>query len=617
MPRVRPPTPGARLSPLPAPSPVRRATWGDQALARGVQQAAAGVVDLAAGVDRYAQQIREEQNRARLQEAFTELGAARQDIASTARQQRGRSALETDLVNQTGTLLDQAAETIAEKLPEDLRADFAQIRRQHALGLRDSVVDHVGRESDTYSLQQHEGALKFATGLGVQGAVAARPGTAADSPEVAEARQTILNAVSARTRDAAPEAAAVERTRALTALHQGSVESLLAAGRAADAQRYLARFGGEMNAEVAAKLGRPVAESSRAAEVESRGAAIIGEATDKAYGYVDPAKALAAVEAIPDDQAELKKGVRQLVEHQVARSEGLRKRAGDEKLNEAIALLEQGVGLTSPRMAPLKAWLLDPKNGAADLWQRLERGERAERRADRTAGAEERRRQRELNQEALYGFDALPPEEKIAVDVAGSFPDVDGPTRAHLRAKQQKAKEGWQKDQGVGETEFQRLVKTEVAGVVTSKKDLTTFLGAVGRERQRWLEENPGKQPPRAEVQRWIVDQLTIGDTRGGSLLSPNKPRFKYPANVPFVAVPEEEQTLLRRRGVGAAPAAAAPPVAPTTTAPGAAKVTSAGQVPAEERRLIEEAYARRNAGRRPSDPELLQRYLAAHPEAR
>ncbi len=615
MPRVRLPTPGARLSPLPSPTAIRRPTWGDEALARGVAQAAEGVAQFAQGAERYVERIREEQNRARLQEAFNELGATRQDIASTARQQHGRSALETDLVNQTGTALDQAAESIAEKLPDELRADFTKIHRQHQLGLRDTVLDHVGRESEVFAQQQHKGALTFATNLGVQGAVAARPGLAADSPEVAEARQSILNAVGEHTRDWAPEAAAVERTAALTNLHKGAVESLLAAGRAADAERYLARFRGEIDPEIAAKLGRPVAESSRAAEVESRGAAIVRDATDRAYGYVDPAKALAAVEAIPDDQAELKKGVRQLVEHQVARSEGLRKRAGEEKLNEATALLEQGVGLTSPRMAPLKAWLLDPKNGAADLWQRLERGDRAERRADRTSAAEERRHQSELNRVALETFEGLPPEEKIAVNVAEIYPDTDRVTRARLAAKQQKARQQWQKDLGVGETEFQRVVKTEVAGVVTTKKDLEQFLGAVGRERQRWLEANPGKEPPRAEVQKWIIGQLTMGDTKGGSLLSPNRPRYKYPANVPFVAVPEDEQELLRKRGASSAPAPV--PAAATPPAAAAARVTSAGQVPAEERRLIEEAYARRNAGRKPSDPEILERYLAAHPEAR
>lgn len=609
MPRVRAPQRKVLTEPLATPNPIRQdVSSGTRAIAQGVDQ----VADVAA---RYAEKVREEQRRARLQDAFNELGGLRQDIASTARQQRGRPALETDLVNQTGLMLDQGAESIAEKLPEDLRADFAQIRRQHQLGLRDSIIDHVGRESEAYALEQHKGALAFATNLGVQGAVAARPGLAADSAEVAEARQSILNAVQARTRDSAPEAAAAERTEALTALHKGAVESLLAAGRGADAQRYLTRYRGEIDAAVAAKLERPVAETARAAEVESLGAAIVSDATDKAYGYVDPTKAFAAVEAIPNDQPELKEGVRRLVEHQVARAEGIRKKAGEERLNEAISLLEQGTSLNSARMAPLKAWLLDPKNGSAELWHRLERSERAERRAERTSSAEARRRQRDLNQEALYSFDALPPEEKNAVDVAERFPDVDGPTRAHLRAKQQKAKEGWQKDQGVGETEFQRVVKAEIAGVVTGKKDAELFLGAVGRERQRWLEAHPGQEPPRAEVQRWIVENLTIGDTRGGSLLSPNKPRFKYPANVPFVPVPEEEQELLRsRRGRAApAPAPGAPVAAPP---PAAARVTSAAQVPAEERRLIEEAYARRNGGRKPSAPELLQRYLAAHPDA-
>ena len=241
MPRVRALLPAIAPEPLPGPQPVRRdVSSGTEALARGLGQ----VGDVAA---RIAQETAREQNRARLQDAWSELGSTRIEIQDTASKQKGRDALETDLVAETRKILGQAADRIGETLPPELKAEWASARRQHELGLEESVQRHVGQEAETYALQQYKGTIDVAQSLGAQGAAAAPPGRPLESGQILEARQSVLNAVAAHTRTWSPEAAAAERMRALTEVHAGVLETLARGGRAPDAAQYLASVRTEMD----------------------------------------------------------------------------------------------------------------------------------------------------------------------------------------------------------------------------------------------------------------------------------------------------------------------------------------------------------------------------------
>jgi hypothetical protein len=325
MPRVRPLLPSVSSDPLATPQPVRRD------VSSGTEQLAQGLDRVAAVSNQIAQETRREQDRARLQDTFNDLASTRQDIVSTARKQLGKDALESDLVNQTEQLLNQRADQLQETIPEHLKADFAQIRRQHAVGLRDSVLDHVDQQAQLFTKQQYVGTIATASDLGVSGAVNARPGAVLQTPELGEARQTILNAVAAQTRTMPPQAAAAEKTARLTELHAGVVEALAREQRAGEAVSYLTAARGEMDPARVSVL-----------EKELRPAVLV----DRARGEVirieqqfpgDTARQADAVLALPD--AELGEKARQLFSERMA----LRERAQVEAKRQVLGTVMDGI----------------------------------------------------------------------------------------------------------------------------------------------------------------------------------------------------------------------------------------------------------------------------------
>lgn len=240
------------------------------------------------------------------------------------------------------------------------------------------------------------------------------------------------------------------------------------------------------------------AKVQAAAQIEATSSGILQSARIPGYGWVDPAKAQEAIDAIPADDPN-KDGVRKLVEHQVMRSEQLRERAGKDMLNRAQSMLAQGVPLEGAQMAGVKAWMLDPANGAAGEWGTLERMVRSEERSariernsrladDRRATADARRdaadaarkdkeQQDAHDQEALNGFDDLDPKEQAETDLRAKYPDVDpkGKAFAKLADRKRKAAAALAKDQGVNVTEFKAKVESTALKLGYSKKDTAAF----------------------------------------------------------------------------------------------------------------------------------------------
>lgn len=305
MPRVR-----SQLLPEVSPTPLATPTPPPVDASSGTEAIARGAGALAVVTSRIAEDTVREQNRARLQDAFNDLATTRQDIVSTARKQLGKDALETDLVNETEKLLNQRADQVQEQLPAHLQQDFAQIRRQHVLGMRDSVIDHVDQQAQLYARQQYAGTIATAGDLGVSGAVAARPGQVMEAPALGEARQTVLNAVSSQTRTWPAAAATAERTARLTELHAGVVEGLARENRAGEAIQYLTAARGEMD---------PLKVS--ALEKELKPAVLVDKARmevvriEQQYPN-DPKRQAEAVLAIPD--AETGEKARQLYAERTA-----------------------------------------------------------------------------------------------------------------------------------------------------------------------------------------------------------------------------------------------------------------------------------------------------------
>jgi hypothetical protein len=334
VPRVSAPARQTVLSePLPSPGIVRPdVSSGMEALARGAGQ----VADVAG---RIAEQKIQEQQRAQLQDAWTELGSVRADIQSTARQQHGKDALQTDLTSQSEQLLNNAADQIAEKLPPALKDDFARIRRQHALGLRDAVNEHVDKESTAYAVRQYEGALDLARNLAIDGAANATTGRAADATQVFEARQSLLNAVGTQTRTWSPEAAAAERNLQLSHLHLAVLDRLTDQGRGQDAQAYLARFGPEIDGTLRGKSN--VDKIVRSAGIKEQGRAEADRIWAESGG--DPTKALELARGV--QPTELFDEVDRRVKERLSADHAARAAADAPREGRLEVAISQGQGL--------------------------------------------------------------------------------------------------------------------------------------------------------------------------------------------------------------------------------------------------------------------------------
>jgi len=543
MPVVPAPVRRVQTEPLGTPSPVRRdVSSGTEALARGVDQAA----DVAT---RAAQKARDEQRRARLQDAWTELGKVRIDIEDTARQQKGRSALESDLENQAGQGLETAAAKIEAELPDDLKGEFSAIKRQHELGLKEALTSHVGREAEAYRVQQYKGTLELAKGLGTAGAAAAGPGQVLATPEVLEARKSLLNAVTAQTKDAPPEAATAERIAQLTEFHAGVVESLAKVGRVADAAAYLNVAKGEMDAGRAAVLTKDLAGPAQVS-------AALGVVQEIEARIADPEKRTEAVLALEGPLAE--KALQIHKEREAAREE-VAKDLDRQRFGRVTEAIEKNVLSTRSQLeASIEFQRLSDEDRPRAL-KYLEDNHRQE----RSISAAERSAQAALDAAAVHEYEALAandPKAAVDADVTNTYAgrvSKDGLDR--IRIRQGQAKKSWDKDKGVSGDDFKSFVVSQVGQALKKKKDREAFVAAVDRDRQAWLEEHPGKEPPREEVRKWIASELTQGKA-GDGWFRPTRKRYEVAPGEAFT--PNEA-------GAAAAgtPAAGSPAQAPAAAA--------------------------------------------------
>ncbi len=570
MPRV----PAARQTvltePLPSPNPVRvDVSSGTEAIASGLGQ-------VSQVATRIAEEKIQEQRRAQLQDAWTELGSVRADIQSTARQQRGKDALQTDLAAQSEQLLNNAADTIQEKLPPALHDDFARIRRQHAIGLLDAVNEHVDKESQAYALHQYQGSLDLARNLGIDGAASASSGLAADAPQVLEARQSILNAVGTQTRTASPEAAAAERTLQLSHLHLAVLDRLTDQGRGQDAQAYLARFGPEIDGTLRGKSN--IDKIVKAAGIKDQGRAEADRIWVQSEG--DPAKALELARGIP--QTELADEVDRRLKEHIGADHAARVAADAPREGR----LEQGIY----QRFSLDRSSADYQKLSDEGKARVEAKFLAALRSNRAEASDERRRQADLDRQAEFNFRGLPlanapGQDMTSIDVDHSplFQDASPTKRLQIKnVFQKQAQAEWQRDQGVSIDNFKAKVNQVADGLgyvgkstqkVIARKTFVDFMLA---ERSRWMNENPGTKvgPPPEAVSKMFSEALRWGD-QGGLHWSSNE--YAYQATTAGHEFStegfESDQpgaALLQRLGIApnappAAPLAPRAPSAPRT----------------------------------------------------
>ena len=309
------------------------------------------------------------------------------------------------------------------------------------------------------------------------------------------------------------------------------------------------------------------AKLAQAAQVEATSSTILQAAQIPGYGWVDPAKALAAVDALPNTDP-TKDDVRKLVEHQVEQAERLRKVAGEDALNRARSMLNQGVPLQGAQLAGLKAWMLDAPNGAAGLWDSLERNVEAEARARRVerndreerarrvkadATREEREAERarkdaakeEADKQKAYDADAVtafndlelggkPGEDQATVDLRARYPDLSPTALGRLQGLQKKSAKEWNKDQGVSLGAFKAAVEETGRQLGYGEKTRADFLSYMRDQYDAWGMANPGKTPASVDVNKMLAEAVIYGDVSMGY---------------------DKETWRLRREGKTAAPA--------------------------------------------------------------
>ena len=319
------------------------------------------------------------------------------------------------------------------------------------------------------------------------------------------------------------------------------------------------------------KSDAAVAKVAQAAQVEAASSSIVQAARVPGYKWVDPAKALSAVDAIPDSNP-AKEDVRRLVEHQVEKAEQLRELAGKDQMNHAQALLNGGYSLESTQLAPVKAWMLDPANGAADKWDALQRGVAAERRANRTVAnaadaearrlaLEERRQQSERDQQAVADFDAMPlkgdsGKDQVSGDLRTLFPDASPLALSKIAARQKKANEAWAKDQGVSRQAYVDQVNGTALSLGYGKKDSAAFRSYMLD--QLAARPDPAKPVTSDEVDKLLVDAVTYADVPHGR----DKENWRLRREGETVPPPAADQPERVRAVTGkrSAPAAATAP---------------------------------------------------------
>ncbi len=442
-----------------------------EATARGAGNIAGAVSHVSAQAAELARKARAEANDI----ARTQARGTYQDMVDREQRDlanyRGQAAFA-----ETGNVYERLAksrEEIKKSLANDevrqlVDLDFDTIDR----GNRNVVETHVRRE---WSRADDESFARDDTSTLRSLATNAQSAPEVQSGFFSMREESIREYAKRRGLDAGAEAQLVTDFRRRA--HQVVLNQLESLGDTKGLRTYFSTVKEELG-ELGAKYQGRITALTEAESSEREAAVIMSESRpDPAYPWADPELALSKVGEV--DEA-LRPKVRQLVEHQLDIAERLRKRAGEQKLAEAFGILEQTGTLESKQMQPVKNWLLDPKNGAGDLWHKLEAEYRSEVRANRIArtgsraalSAEEKAR-RELARQRLEEFKALPDEDQVRLDVDAEYVgDVDPRTRAVMKQVQKKTGARLERGDLVSDRHFTDSVTAFAAqnGITDAKK---------------------------------------------------------------------------------------------------------------------------------------------------
>lgn len=369
------------------------------------------------------------------------------------------------------------------------------------------------------------------------------------------------------------------------------IGTAIAKSDATGAKSLLDQYRGSLG-PVAPQLARQVEAlgDAQASDVQAQG--ILQSATVKGYPWLDEASALEKVQLLPPGK--LKDETQARVEHQLLLNRQMKEQAGRDKLNELQALYAQSGNPNDTRMAPIRAWMMDPHNGAAGLLEQFDRGVRVEQRASRESDAAVRRAQQQADQDAFYDYMARPLEDRAKLDVEKEYlGDVSKLGRDRIRAQQQKDAVTVRQGGVEGEAEFARDIRNEARRAsldngkdLSKQPDLQKFLGYMGAWRQQYVLDH-GKPPSRTDVRAQLSDALTKV-TQKGFLWDSNVFRFQADNGDKLPRAPDDAQMSPLAKGETELPAATPATAVPAPAPKPAAAVTVVERRKTKDGRTLE-----------------------------
>jgi len=515
---------------------------------------------------------------------------------------RGKVAF-ADRDNTQGRIDALVEQHAANLVNDDQKAAFLAQAREKVNSYSRQIQVHAGREAENAQSQ----AYKINREAGLQ-----HVASFADDPAGrTEGIESVTAAADAEaiTLGLDPEAREKWVRIAETDARVSALNSLLSRGNIREAESFYAASKDKLG-DKGDRIARQIEELRIANVVEQKASEIVAASLIPGTSWAAVGKAQAAVEAMKDVRPEEKQKIRQLVEHQVAKLEQTRTDAAERYMSYGLTVYNETGTLQSPAMAPVRAWLLDPVNGAANYWQRIVNVDDQRKALGRTSSAEERRAQAEANALVRAEYLALPPGVQVRTDIDAKYAGrADDTTLYDLKRIQNASKKVVDGGGLASETEFQRFATKAAKDAKLPKDVAADFVMSIADWRVKYLEDHDGQEPTRAEMKAAVADQLLFGERAEGEgvkgWFQPN--RYKFQAEEKgekFVPFPAEEQpymgakaeqyrqTAANKEELGAVPLPSAPspsvPVGPTAAQKAEIKATfeARGKKPTEEQIL-------------------------------
>lgn len=566
---------------------------------------------LAAGGEALYARDQRETERARttrLLDAHAELGQVALGIQSRIKGLQGKDAVSRDLEAEATQQLEQAHEKIAKELPdEEMRQDFKRNYLQEVQSVRSTAASHLLQQGEKVREGAYKGAVDVAQ---------SKAALSFDQPEeVKKQRGVIEQAVAVRRSQDGWEDdfAESERLKHVSGLYKKVIEQIQAKSPYA-ASLYLDDHAKEMDGGVVADLRKTLAPG-----------ALVDQATTKVKEIEAqfPGKPEEQSKAVLALQGELGGKALDVWKER----EGVRTHAVTEEQRGIHGRVLDAIEKNEVRTrAELEAHpdfgkLTDENRPKARQYlQQQDAQRRAEARANRLQSTEDRRAQQNADNLARTEFDAIVQtdlEAATKLDVRDRYAGtVSKPMLNVLIANQGKAAKEWNKDRGVGASEFARTIESEARGMpfIKSKTDMDELKGWIGRKRTDWLAEPENEKKtkvPREVLAGWIAESMEMLD-KNWSLS--DLPRFKMPEDEQD-RPRATKQPYLERRSEKGKPAAPKEQQAPPLGATDAAYEDGRGShdpLVAEARAA---ARAEAEAGAAPPVPPLIARPAEQSPD--